>query len=69
MNVHVPTTEEIHQIAFLTMRGWELVGDQWRKEDKTRKETRHHRCGCCDYQVDVEWFDTEAAYWEEKGDE
>jgi hypothetical protein len=37
-DVHIPTTEEIYKIAYVTMRGWEpdFCWDRWSKKGKIR---------------------------------
>ncbi len=49
MDVHIPTTEEIHMIAFVTCKGWTYskYENQWTKPGQThacQKSTAH----CCD---------------------
>ncbi len=62
--IHVPDTEEIHRIAYLTMHGWEYSDySGWSKDGFTReqydglagcgRETRNH--------------DLEQAYWAQYG--
>jgi hypothetical protein len=66
MNVYIPSTEDIHQVAYLTLHGWELSGLQWRKKGFARKVQKDHPCGCCSFEEETEDFDTDDAYWEQR---
>lgn len=55
--------EECHQVAFLTIHGWELVGGEWHKEGFERQVESSHPCGCCTKTETTSEFPLEAAYW------
>jgi len=59
---------EVHQIAFLTMKGWTLVGDEWTKDGfEHAYETHPYGCGCCTKTEKTPYFPLEDAYnaqWE-----
>lgn len=57
------SVEEVHRIAFLTMKGWSLVGDEWTKEGFTRLKQHTRGCGCCTDEKETPYFDLESAYW------
>lgn len=64
MEIHIPTTNEIHMIAYLTLHGWELSFDerQWKKSGFNH-EVMNYRI---DQMVESDEFNLEDAYWAEK---
>ena len=54
--------EDVYQIAYLTLHGWDLVGNRWTKEGFTHTEIGTHGCGCCEKQTQTPYFPREAAY-------
>lgn len=61
------TMAEVHQIAYLTMKGWTLVGSEWSKEGFEFMQERRHGCGCCVKQEPTPFFKLDDAYsaqWE-----
>ncbi len=61
------TMEEVHQAAYVTMKGWTLVGDQWTKDGFERTVEKRHGCGCCTFRATEDYFPLEEAYsaqWE-----
>jgi len=61
------TMEEVHQVAYLTMKGWTLVGEQWTREGFEHTFETRHGCGCCVKQNTTPYFQIEDAYnaqWE-----
>ncbi len=56
----------IHQIAYLTQRGWSFMMDgECYKEGFTRQIEMSHPCGCCTYNKDTKHFNIDEAYWEQ----
>ena len=66
MNVHVPTTFEIHMIAYLTLHGWSYAGDTWTKAGFQTTRTSSYSCGCCTHEDPTEEFDLGDAYYAQK---
>lgn len=64
MEVHVPTMFEIHQIAYLTMKGWTLSwgGEDWSKKGFQRTVQTRRSCGCHYEDHVTEEFDLDSAY-------
>lgn len=62
MSCHL-TTEEAHQIAYLTMHGWTLVGEEWQKKGFEHEYEKSHGCGCCTYNETTPYFSLENAYY------
>ncbi len=60
--IHVPDTEEIHRIAYLTVHGWDYVNysgfNNWSKDGFTR--TEHDRHG---NPYEESNYDLETAYY------
>ena len=64
--------EEVHQVAYLTMRGWTLTWDQeWTKEGFEMKVEKRQNCGCCTKEETTPYFPLGRAYdaQREKDDE
>jgi hypothetical protein len=58
---------EVHQIAYLTMKGWTLVGTLWLKDGFEFSFEKRRECGCCVKQETTPYFELDAAYsaqWE-----
>lgn len=55
--IHVPDTEEIHRIAYLTMHGWDYRGEYhgWSKDGFERRWLGNP--------CDATNYDLETAYW------
>jgi len=64
VNVRVLTEEEVHRIAFVTMRGWRYESDAWHKPGVERLETSWP-----DKTRMSGEFDLEDAYWKERENE
>lgn len=61
--VHIPSTQEIHMIAYLTLHGWELSYEgMWTKNGFTHEVWDQDK----DKLVDTEKFNLEDAYWAQK---
>jgi hypothetical protein len=56
------TTEEVHQIAFLTMKGWTLVGKEWTKDGFERTTKTSRGCGCHFEERKTPYFPLDEAY-------
>jgi hypothetical protein len=56
------SVEEVHQIAYLTMKGWVLGSEYWTKDGFERAEERTHGCGCHHYEVKTPYFSLDEAY-------
>lgn len=59
------TMEEVHQIAYLTMHGWQLSCGQWSKQGFQRAVNKTQSCGCCAKQQPTTDFELEDAYYAE----
>ncbi len=58
--------EEVHQVAYLTMRGWVLVGSEWMKEGFEYEYKTQRGCGCHYESHTRACFPLEAAYEEQR---
>jgi hypothetical protein len=56
------TAEEVHRIAYLTMRGWSLFGNDWSREGFERDYEVSRGCGCCFESRKSPFFNLEQAY-------
>jgi len=59
--------EEVHQVAYLTMKGWVLVSDKWTKDGFEHSYEVSRGCSCCKETKTTPYFPLEAAYdaqWE-----
>lgn len=61
--------EEVHQISYLTMHGWELLYGDWRHVGFSRMVSKNQPCGCCEKEEKVSTFSLEEAYLAQKEDE
>lgn len=57
------SVEEVHQVAYVTMKGWSLIGDKWEKDGFVHSFETRHGCGCCAKQNTTPYFSLEAAYY------
>ena len=67
MNRCCLTVEEVHQIAYLTMKGWTLVGGEWTKDGFVHSYETSESCGCHFKKKETPYFSLERAYeaqWE-----
>ena len=55
--------EEVHQVAYLTMKGWTLVGEEWTKEGFTHSHEVSRGCGCCRESKSTPYFPLDEAYY------
>ena len=67
----IPTTEEIHQIAYVTIHGWKPTDDYWEKPGVLRtlndEEERENRNWNSTYKVHhAERWTLESAYWHQR---
>lgn len=61
MNVLL-TIEDVYKIVFITMRGWNLYSDKWKKEGQVNIIRQHQICGCCVKDVETDDFTLDEAY-------
>ena len=62
-DVHIPTTFEIHQIAYVTQHGWVLCGESWSKAGFSRTVQDRDRYDWLEtHERQTEDFDLDAAY-------
>lgn len=67
MRTDILTQLECYQIAYVTCRGWQCVGEEmWEKEGFKKEITNKYNCGCCDYTAESTCFSLNDAYWAEK---
>jgi len=68
--VNIPSVEEIHQIAYLTMRGWKYsTYGGWTHKEYSRKVQKARSCGCCEESDFVNEHTLEQAYEAQLGSE
>ena len=66
MNVHIPTFEEIHRIAYLTLHGWALDHDgMWFKAGFVRPEIEYFPANPYEGNKPDQWY-LDDAYWEQR---
>jgi hypothetical protein len=61
------SVEEVHQIAYLTLKGWTLVGNEWSKDGLVHTYETSHGCGCHTKKNETPYFPLDRAYevqWE-----
>jgi hypothetical protein len=63
MSTEVLGEEDIHRVAWLTMRGWTCLGHSWTKLGFKQRSQRSRPCGCCTEDVETEVFNRDEAYW------
>jgi hypothetical protein len=56
------SVQEVHEIAYLTMRGWSLVGDDWTKAGFEYSYKVSRGCGCCEDTRTTPYFPLAEAY-------
>ena len=54
--------EDIYQISYLTLHGWNYVYGRWEKEGITQKVSETHSCGCCAKEVETPHFSRSQAF-------
>lgn len=65
--VDVLTTEEVHQIAYLTHHGWAYTSHSgWTKPGVTRLVSRWVGGSTCREEETSSFDDTEEAYWRQR---
>ena len=61
--VDIPSVEEIHQISYLTMKGWKYsTYGGWTHKEYSQKVQKKQPCGCCEKSDFVDEHSLEQAY-------